>query len=783
MTSKSLMPKPGELFPSFADPNTWRDLEAKKYLRTSAWKSLRVLIKKKFDHRCQFCGFKSQDETEVHHIDGDFNNEKISNLTVICKLCHLVIHSGQGVEIQKVTELYASSKISQVDIIKLTRKFRAKGKNDDYIKNLLGLKTKMPFRMNRGYLKKLFSFPTIKTPNDLIKHPVIDKTNLSFYKGKAINPLGALKHSFCIFPGSSYSFEQSLYKLNILDWDSYISSRVNFYPKEQSEHLKSNILSAMNELKEGRADFLNRIPRNRKRELWRSYQTFQNRCLYIDIESTGLNFSQDKITVVGAFDGKKVFTFVHGINLNQFPKLLNKYPYVVTYNGSLFDIRMIQSEFPRIKFNQINFDLRWPLFNFGIRGGLSGAEKFYRIKRKTDFPGQMSVDLWEAYENGYTNALKVLKQRVIDDVIVLKPLAERIYNRLLSSISLKIPKIPETKKIKINLGFKKDWFRVINPEKIGDIPLVIKSFGSGHPKVAEAIEYLVSKEIKHYEYLKIINKIFRTKKTAPNGFNYSKGEKYVLQAIEIRKRTLSASDRNLILKPLKILSKIYTLQNKKEKLLLVHNEIMRIATESYKNNPESLGEVLEKVSKEKFSVKQYKEAEKLLIRVIKIKKRFNGINDDDYLKGVFNDLADCYFYLGKYKESRFFYMKILKVLEKELDINLGKKIHILGMATLNEIALKNGERIKRNIVKFLSMGREIKNMLVDFYDKDDLYAKKIIALKYLLFLNKFYLQLLKFGQIKHAKIIYKRLFKVKENLSIRNYEMKGFSKEYKLIPF
>jgi len=69
--------------------------------------------------------------------------------------------------VQGVVELYENSKFSQNEIIKITREMRDDGKTDSEIIDFLGLKEKVPFKMEREYLSKLYGFVTERLSKDL----------------------------------------------------------------------------------------------------------------------------------------------------------------------------------------------------------------------------------------------------------------------------------------------------------------------------------------------------------------------------------------------------------------------------------------------------------------------------------------------------------------------------------------------------------------------------------------------------------------------------------------
>lgn len=148
-----------ELCPSFANPKTWRNNIQEKIAKED-WKKLRLKILKRDDYTCQYCGFRAEKWQIAHHIDGNPNNNEDTNLETICPMCNLIHHSGQGCVVQGIVDLYTESNYSQNEIVQITRKMRAEGKTDQEIINFLGLKEKMPFKMDVSYLRNLYGFVT-----------------------------------------------------------------------------------------------------------------------------------------------------------------------------------------------------------------------------------------------------------------------------------------------------------------------------------------------------------------------------------------------------------------------------------------------------------------------------------------------------------------------------------------------------------------------------------------------------------------------------------------------
>ena len=148
-----------ELHPSFADPETWRDTVPEK-ITQDEWRKIRHKILIRDNYTCQYCGFKAEKWQIVHHIDGNPNNNEDKNLEVVCPMCNLIHHSGQGCVVQGVVDLYKKSNYSQNEMIQITRKMRAENKAGHEIIPYLGLEEKVRFKMDIQYLKKLYGFIT-----------------------------------------------------------------------------------------------------------------------------------------------------------------------------------------------------------------------------------------------------------------------------------------------------------------------------------------------------------------------------------------------------------------------------------------------------------------------------------------------------------------------------------------------------------------------------------------------------------------------------------------------
>ena len=65
--------------------------------------------------------------------------------------------------------------------------------------------------------------------------------------------------------------------------------------------------------------FKNILPQS---EYYRLYDFFKEDCVFLDIETTGLDSKNNDITVIGLFDGINTKTMIKNINLDYHPSCL-----------------------------------------------------------------------------------------------------------------------------------------------------------------------------------------------------------------------------------------------------------------------------------------------------------------------------------------------------------------------------------------------------------------------------------------------------------------------------
>ncbi len=241
-----------------------------------------------------------------------------------------------------------------------------------------------------------------------------------------------LRHTFLHVPGVGVKREIDLWQRGFTDWEA-------FRLRHPGGAWRDLILSHLDDDRAARG-----MP---KRELWRLAGEFPGRTLFLDIETTGLSFTDDCVTCVGVSDGTTTRAFVKGRDLPSFPEVLEGIDLLVTYNGASFDLPVLRNAFPGVEFDRFHhIDLRGPLHRLGFKGGLKGAERQLGIARPEAIDGVdgfMAVLLWRAHQAGVATAADTLVRYCLEDVVNLKPLLATVYNRLTSGLPLAVAPISD----------------------------------------------------------------------------------------------------------------------------------------------------------------------------------------------------------------------------------------------------------------------------------------------------------------------------------------------------
>jgi uncharacterized protein YprB with RNaseH-like and TPR domain len=237
-----------------------------------------------------------------------------------------------------------------------------------------------------------------------------------------------LQNTFLHIPGIGVKTEQRLWETGIISWNRCATIGGSGFSPKKMETMAKYLRESKHHMVSLNANyFADRLPASHH---WRFFPEFRDVTVYLDIETTGLSHYGETITTIALYDGKSIFHYVNGRNLDDFPEDIQRCKVIVTYNGKNFDVPFIEKTFG-IELNQAHIDLRYILAGLGYKGGLKSCENqlgFYRGDL-ADIDGFFAVLLWLDYRNnGNEKALETLLAYNIKDVLTLENLMVTAYN-------------------------------------------------------------------------------------------------------------------------------------------------------------------------------------------------------------------------------------------------------------------------------------------------------------------------------------------------------------------
>ena len=242
-----------------------------------------------------------------------------------------------------------------------------------------------------------------------------------------------LRRSFQHLPGISASVEARLWAEGISDWTDLIRHtpvQLDLYRKRGGA-LQSAVEASEDALANSDiAYFANRLP---KREFYRIAASFPERCVFLDIESTGLSTHYDQVTLVGWSVGSTYTVLVDPSQIGQLERDLSEQPMIVTFNGSLFDLPFLAKRFKTDWSGHFHIDLRYLAKRVGLTGGQKKIEVEIGLTREGSLEGitgAEAVALWFDYKEGDLNALRELVRYNHADIEGMKFLFEEAIRRV-----------------------------------------------------------------------------------------------------------------------------------------------------------------------------------------------------------------------------------------------------------------------------------------------------------------------------------------------------------------
>ncbi len=237
-----------------------------------------------------------------------------------------------------------------------------------------------------------------------------------------------IRRTFIILPSVGTATERSLWRRGVGDWEGFLSApRIKGFSEGRKKKLDSLLIEAERFLDSGHTQYFSRILPSS--EHWRLFSEAGESAAYLDIETDGLQ-QGCKVTVVGVHREGTTRTLVLGQDLTSeaLSRTLAGCSMLVTFNGSAFDLPILQYHFPFSLPPVPHFDLKHGCRRIGLNGGLKSVERSVGIKRDhivEYMAGEDAAFLWKLWERrGNKNALNLLKRYNEEDARNLVRLAE-----------------------------------------------------------------------------------------------------------------------------------------------------------------------------------------------------------------------------------------------------------------------------------------------------------------------------------------------------------------------
>jgi uncharacterized protein YprB with RNaseH-like and TPR domain len=149
-------------------------------------------------------------------------------------------------------------------------------------------------------------------------------------------------------------------------------------------------------------------------------------CAFLDIETSW----ERSITIIGIYKtGERTVQLIAPeINRTSLFHALEGAEKLFTYNGTGFDLPVIERWLGVSLGKHLpHRDLMYDCWKHKLKGGLKGVERTLGIHRDTEgVDGLQAMKLWDAYQNGDTEALELLLRYNKEDCENLEILAHKL---------------------------------------------------------------------------------------------------------------------------------------------------------------------------------------------------------------------------------------------------------------------------------------------------------------------------------------------------------------------
>lgn len=245
-----------------------------------------------------------------------------------------------------------------------------------------------------------------------------------------------LRHTFLHLPRIGLRTEQNLWREGIRTWDDLEtahSKQMELFGRATSPLLDAIVASREALEAQDAAFFAERLP---PREHYRIAAEFPSETVFLDIETTGLSLYYDTITLIGCAIGDRYGCHIVGTgedDRNTVNDLIREGKCLVTFNGTLFDLKFLAKYEPGFRLPAAHVDLRYLVRRVSLTGGQKEVEEALGLKRPeevTDVDGARAVMLWYEYVSGNVESGKQLVRYNHADVEGMKVILDHVMAKI-----------------------------------------------------------------------------------------------------------------------------------------------------------------------------------------------------------------------------------------------------------------------------------------------------------------------------------------------------------------
>jgi predicted nuclease with RNAse H fold/uncharacterized protein YprB with RNaseH-like and TPR domain len=244
-----------------------------------------------------------------------------------------------------------------------------------------------------------------------------------------------LASTFQHLDGISSKREHQLWMEGVKNWDDYQSvqdSQLVLFEDVPCTPFYLGFEQSRKALESGDAEFFAR--RLIRPDHYRIALAFPEKTLFLDIETTGLSLYYDTITLIGWSMSDRLGFLLPGDPIDEFSSVLSDAKVLVTFNGSLFDLRFIRKQFPQLNVPPAHVDLRFLARRVGLNGGQKRIEDLLELKRPdsiSGMDGKTAPVLWHEYCFGMVSSLETLLNYNYCDIQGMKLIFDRVVDMVM----------------------------------------------------------------------------------------------------------------------------------------------------------------------------------------------------------------------------------------------------------------------------------------------------------------------------------------------------------------